>query len=104
MDILEPLPPSPSHAYPVLLVGSLLNRCLALLPSAAQLGLLSSCDCFHLIWFHLQSQCLHRDTVQILALKLTSNATTALVDSHSVEDVVSKCRYFMSQELQWSLQ
>jgi hypothetical protein len=93
MDVLEPLSVPPcSHGYPVLLLGSLLNRCLAHLPSSAQLALLSLCGYSHWIWSHLQHGCLHPDTLQALALQLTPGATSTLVQRLSVEEVVSGTR------------
>lgn len=89
MTLLEPLQAPPASSYPVMLLGSMLNRCIALLPSAAQLDLLSSHTYKDVIWSYVHPSCLHHDTVQLLGIRLAPIATGVLVKKHSMEERVS---------------
>lgn len=94
MELLESLSPSiPSHSSPVVLVGSLLNRMLGLLPPHAQLDILS----LHVaqqswVWSHIQLHSLHSDTLTVINHQLLSNTVNKLMatsNEGSFEEVVS---------------
>ena len=94
IDLLEHVPVGNSHAYPVLMFGSWLNRLVVLLPSPLQINLFSTHTSHtSALWLHLQPHSLHSDTVQALGLvtdatNLVSNASAGL----PFDRVVSKYR------------
>lgn len=75
-------PDNPSHSYSVLLVGSLLNRLLGLLPSAAQLSLLRTYVTHQSwLWAHIKVNSLHSETLRVLGPQLFSDSQSKLIES-----------------------
>ena len=96
LELLESLPQhTPSPSFPLLSVGSLLNRLLALLPAPLQDRLLSAhaSSPGSWLWTHLKLHLLHSDTVLALRPHLQDMASEKLAKigpRQSYHDVVRK--------------
>lgn len=98
IELLESLPLHiPSLSFPLLCVGSLLNRLLALLPAPLQISVLSAHAPPHSwLWSHLKLHPLHSDTLLALKSQLSTGAIGLLSEraEQSYHDVVkndSRC-------------
>lgn len=94
LELLNSLPlHTPSVSAPLLFLGSLLNRLLALLPSPLQISLLSGhAPSGSWLWAHVKLHCLQPDTVSTLQPQLITEATKQLKEEtqHSYQELVYK--------------